>query len=540
MTMADELESQSLLSWEDYRAIAVRRRWWLLLPLFVCWAAAWGTSWQLPRTYRSEALILVDQQKVPDQYVAPNATVNLQDRLESLTQQILSRTRLEQIIEHHHLYSRSPGISSFWRQKNPVEQIRDDIKMELVETPAHPGEYAAFKIGYSAESPQLAQQVNAELTSLFVNENVRAQQQLSESTTAFLEDQLTQARAKMGEQEANVAAFKGKHMGDLPSQLDGNVQIIAGLQAQMQNTQQALDAARQQMLYWESLLREYESTQRGPSGGDLAAASRQAVEKELLDLRLRLGDLRSHYTEHHPDIVALKDKIAKTANLQIGTEDEDSSDRAARNAVTPAEPTRESAPGGASASAMQIESQLKANELEIQNFERRKESLESQMALFQARVIRTPKTEQELADISRGYEESKSNYSSLLQKQMQAQLATNLEQHRQGGQFRVVDPPSLPDKPWAPNHFRLSVVGVAAGMVLGLALAGFVEMTDAHVRREKDLEGLIPARVLVHLPHLSTARENTHRRLAWWLETCAAVAVFALMVAGNLYAWYKG
>jgi capsular polysaccharide biosynthesis protein len=160
--------------------------------------------------------------------------------------------------------------------------------------------------------------------------------------------------------------------------------------------------------------------------------------------------------------------------------------------------------------------------------------------MFQARLNRTPKTEQELAEISRGYEESKSNYNSLLQKQMQAQLATNLEQNRQGRQFRVVDPPSLPDKPSTPNHFRLSVVGVAAGMVLGLALAGFVEMTDAHVRRERDLEGLIPACVVVHIPRLSTARENTHRKVAWWLEACAAVAVFSLMVAGNLYAWYRG
>jgi polysaccharide chain length determinant protein (PEP-CTERM system associated) len=538
--MPDELEGQLVLSWEDYRAIAVRRRWWVLLPLFVCWAAAWGTSWQLPRTYRSEALILVDQQKVPDQYVVPNATVNLQDRLESLTQQILSRTLLEQIIEHHHLYSRRLGIRGIWRRKNPVEQIREDIEMELVETPAHPGEYAAFKIGYSAESPQLAQEVSAELTSLFVNESVRAQEQLSENTTAFLEDQLTQARAKMAEQEANVAAFKAKRMGDLPSQLDSNVQIISGLHAQILNTQQALDAARQQKLYWESLLRGNESAQGRQRDGELEAASRQAIGKELLELRLRLGDLRSHYTDDHPDIVALKDKIATSEKMQKGIEDEDSPNRAGSNAVTPAEPARENAPLGAPTAAMQIESQLKANELEIQNFERREDSLESQVAMFQARLNRTPKTEQELAEISRGYEESKSNYNSLLQKQMQAQLATNLEQNRQGRQFRVVDPPSLPDKPSTPNHFRLSVVGVAAGMVLGLALAGFVEMTDAHVRRERDLEGLIPACVVVHIPRLSTARENTHRKVAWWLEACAAVAVFSLMVAGNLYAWYRG
>jgi uncharacterized protein involved in exopolysaccharide biosynthesis len=146
--MKDGLEDQPPLNWEDFRAIAIRRRRWILLPVFVCWAAAWGAGFFLPPSYRSDALILVDQQQVPDHYVVPNVTVNLQDRLASLTQQILSRTRLEQIIQRYHLYSRRLGARSLWRPGDPVQQMRDDIKMDLVETPARPGEYAAFKLSY--------------------------------------------------------------------------------------------------------------------------------------------------------------------------------------------------------------------------------------------------------------------------------------------------------------------------------------------------------------------------------------------------------
>src|ERR1035437_8824428 len=208
--MPDELDDPVFRSWEEYWAIVLRRRWWILLPLFVCWAAVWGMSWLLPTAYQSEAVILVEQQKVPDQYVVPNVTENLQNHLQSITQQILSRTRLQTTIDRFQLYSRPHGLSALLKSEDPIDQMRNDIKIDLVEAPGHPGDFSAFKIRYSAGSPQLAQKVNSELTSLFIEENVRSQQQLSENTTAFLENQLADARAKMEEQETKVAIFKAK------------------------------------------------------------------------------------------------------------------------------------------------------------------------------------------------------------------------------------------------------------------------------------------------------------------------------------------
>src|ERR1700723_3444738 len=144
----------------DYWAIVRRRFWWVIVPLFLCWIVVWGLSWRLPPIYQSEALILVEPQKVPENYVVANVTVSLQDRLQSISQQILSRTRLQTTIDRFHLYPRRNGLGGLLRAGDPVELMRNDISIDLVRAPGHPEEFTAFKIRYSAGSPELAQQVN--------------------------------------------------------------------------------------------------------------------------------------------------------------------------------------------------------------------------------------------------------------------------------------------------------------------------------------------------------------------------------------------
>ena len=330
------------------------------------------------RSYQSESLILVEQQKVPDQYVVPNVTSNLQERLQSLTEQILSRTRLKATIDQFHLYS---GHSDFFNSGDPVEQMRNYIKIDLVSAPDHPGEYTAFKLRYSAGSPELAQSVNKELTSLFIAENVNAQRQLSENTTAFFESQLAAARANMAEQEAKVAAFKEKYLGELPSQLESNMQILAGLQSQLQSAQQTMDAARQQKLYLESLLQQYQSAQASMGGGDSAVAPPQTLETELIAMRLELQDLRSRYTEGHPDVVALKEKIAQAERLKKQGETGNGFQAERCKGI---ECSRSSEVAGSQTGSptaiMQVQSQLKANQLEISNIQQHEKDLESQIS----------------------------------------------------------------------------------------------------------------------------------------------------------------
>src|ERR1700687_3737365 len=395
--MAKKLNEPVPRGWEEYFAIVLRRRWWIVLPLFVSWLAVWGVSWVLPTTHQSEALISAEQQKVSDLYVMENVNVNLQNRLQSTTQQVLSRASLHAIIDRFKLYSTPPRMSGFFKPKDPVDSMRSDIKIELVGTPGYRGEFVTFKIHYSADTPELAQQVNSELTSLFINENVKAQRQLSENTTAFLENELADARAKMEEQEAEVSVFKANHAGNLPGQLQSNVQILAGLQAQLASTQHALDTSKQQKIYLESLLQQYQSAQAS-LGGDSNVISTQVLEKELQDLHLQMQTLRTRYTDGHPDIVALKDKIAKAEVLRKKNEAAIASNQQTGKATSAIDfSAAEGVERGSPTAIMQPQSQLKANQMEIQNEQQHAKELESQTAVYQARLNMTPETEKELA-----------------------------------------------------------------------------------------------------------------------------------------------
>jgi len=537
----DDARGQEQTSLAQYWAIARRRRWWIAGPCFLLWAAVWIVGWLLPTTYQSDALILVEQQRVPEQYVVPNVTVGLQDRLQSMTQQILSRTRLQTTIDRFHLYPRHGALRAFFQSGDPVEEMRKDIQIELVQAPGHPAELTAFKIHYSARSPELAQHINSELVSLFIDENLKTQEQLSESTTAFLDNQLEAARTKLEQQEAKVRTFKVQHLGDLPSQLESNVQILSGLQTQLQNTQRALDGAKQQKLYLESLLQQYQSVQAGLSKG---GATPEALGMQLQELRRRLTEEGSKYTEKYPDVVALKDEIAKTQRLKTQIENEIASGQKGgqpegKSGAIDVE-VDEGSPEGTPTAMMQIQSQLKANQLEIQNYQHREKALQSEISMYQTRLNVTPATEQQMAEVARGYDESKANYNSLLQKQMQSQLATSLQHRQQGEQFRIVDPASLPDKPSAPNHFLVSVAGLVAGLALGLGLAALLELTNGSVWEEKDLEGVVPAPVLVGIPHLCTPDEELEQRKSTLMEMCAAAAIFTFTVVGNLYAYFRG
>ena len=532
----DGLPTRSL---DEYWAMARRRRWYILLPVFACWAIACAGSWLVPSTFQSDALILVEQQKVPEKYVVSNVTVSLQDRLQSMTQQILSRTRLESTINRFRLYETRQGVPLI-QTGDAVEQMRKDIKIDLVEAPDRPGELTAFKIRYSAGTPQLAQQVNSELTSLFIEENLQSQQQLSESTTAFLQSQLEDARTKLEEQEAKVRAFKANHFGNLPSQMESNVQILSGLQAQLQSAQHALDGANQQKLYLESLQQQYQSVQASLGNGNSTATSPDTLDKDLTDLRRQLQEARLRYTEDYPDVVQLKDKIAKMETLKRDINAEITANEKPAKTTNDVDPAAAvSVEHGSTSPMMQIQSQLKANNLEIQNYQQRQRQIESDITAYQARLNLTPETEQELADISRGYEESKTNYNSLLEKQNDSQLATNLEQRQQGEQFRILDPPSLPTRPSAPNHLLISLAGLVLGFAAGIGLTAFLEMTDVRVRQEKDLEDVVPIKVLIGMPHLDTPGEDRTRALFRRMEFGAVVLMAILVLVGNLYAFYK-
>lgn len=520
--LMEEQEESTQFDFDRYLDLVRRRHIQFLVPVFFGWLVVWGLSWVLPTKFKSTTLILVQQPTMPENYVAPNVNENVQDRLQSITQQILSRTRLLMIIDNLNLYSGAKAKT----QDDKVEAMRKDIGIELVKDPRN-GDVSAFKVSFSAHDPLLAQRVTNELTHLFINENQRVLQAESEGTTSFMEKQLEDARVTLAAQEAKVKQFEATHEGALPTQQASNLQILAGLQGQLQSQQDSLSTAKQQRVYYQTLIEQYKTlhaTGRSVDGGPTEVT---ALDQELAKLRAQLTDLNSRYTDSYPDVQKVKAQIAQTEKQK------EQMLAAPRSSSRVASDT-ESAP------LLQLQSQLEANQVEIANRERAIAGLEGRVNEYQGRLNSEPATEQELAELTRGYEQSKANYDDLLKKKTQSAMATSMEQMQQGQRFTMLDPPSLPMKPDFPNRMKFCGMGVGAGLGLGCLVVFLLEFLDDRMHGEKEIKELINVPVLADIPEIrSVLDENQQKRqaiLGWGLT----VIVGAVMAIGSAFSYLRG
>lgn len=529
MELHEEQESQNF-DLEQYLAIVKRRRWHILIPLFLGWLLVWTASWVMPSTYRSETTILVQQPSMPKDYVTPNVSDDLQARLQSLTQQILSRTRLIHIIESMNLYQKERKRLS---PDEVVEQMRKDIQVDLVKDQT---KVTAFTVSYSARDPHVAQEVVSELTNLFISENLEVRQQLSEDTTQFLQNQLQEASKSLADQEEKIRQFKAEHVNDLPDQVQSNLAVLSGLQSQMANEQDSLNRAKQQSVYLQSLISQYRSMQSTHTttadGGTVMGLP--AIDQQLDKLKAQLTDLQSRYTDKHPDVRKLKDEIAQTEQLRAKLlADQKNSSSSDPNTAVEADPRQ-------GAAIADLQSQLKANQIEISNRERTIAGLEAKVNQYQGRLNDEPVREQQLADLSRGYEQSKANYDDLLKKKNSSELATNLERRQQGEHFQVLDPPSLPQKPDFPNRLKFAGAAFGVGLALGIVVAGAAEFLDGRLYSETAIEKLLPVDIISEIPPIKTTEELRVERKGNWLALAATGMIGVVILFGSAVSFLRG
>lgn len=520
---------------DEYFRLGVRRRWWLLLPTCVVALASIGGSLILPDIYRSETVILVEQQKVPEHYVISNVSAELRDRLQTMSQQILSRTRLLRIIEEFDLYA---GERQGLVPEELVELMRAHIGLELLEGDSRRSELNAFKISFSAQNPRVAQQVTNQLTSLFIEENLKAREQQSLGTTNFLEAQLESARQELQEQEKRLGEFKRRHLGELPEQQAGNLQVMGGLQMQLQQTMGALNRARERRIYLESLQAQYRSLAEagGALPGSPALPASVVAENELARLRSERAALLARYTSQHPDIRKIDQEIAQAKALLA--------DLASTENVSEGEQPEEKPPSVTNPQAVtaiaQVQSQLEANQAEIDHLLEAEKRMKAEIRRYERRLNLTPMREQQLADVVRDYNLSKQNYGELLKKKLESELATNMERRQQGEQFRILDPPSLPAKPSRPNRLRINLVGGVLGFGLAVGLAFLVEVRDRSLYSEEDLGRLVPRPLVLGVPELFTPAEERRRSWKRWVEWIGGSVLVLAVVAGELFIYWRG
>jgi polysaccharide chain length determinant protein (PEP-CTERM system associated) len=456
-----------VLTLQDY-VVILKRRWWILaIPAIIFPIVGYAFSFMVQPQYLSQTLVLVEQQKVPDSYVKPVVTEDLSGRLATMREQILSRSRLQPIIERFNLFANSK-----MSMDDRIEQTRKNIDIKPIQSDvARTGFFVSFK----APDARTAQLVCGEITSLFVSENLNDRAASAAGTTDFLKGQLADAKAKLDEQDAKLRQFQQTYMGKLPSAEASNINMMTTLNTQLDAATQSLARMEQDKSYTESMLtlQQNQQGQVTEHGG----VAPQEKGTELKDLLAQEADLTSRYTDDYPDVVSVRRKI-KELRQQM----------AQAPAPVAAGPSSASTPKpNDSVGVQQLRAQLRSMDQSIAQKKRDQGEIQSQLRLYQGRVASSPEVEEEYKSITRDSQTAQAFYDDLLNKMNESKMATDLERRQQGEQFRVMDEPNLPEAPFSPKRPVFIGGGLAAGLGLGLLVIGVLEYMDTALRNERDV-----------------------------------------------------
>lgn len=511
-----------------------RHKWLVLVPFVLACVTTAVVAQRLPNRFRSETLVLVVPQQIPESYVQPTVRVRLEDRLASFNQQILSRTRLEQIVREFDLYASERKTHLM---EDVIERMRtQDISVQTTGVGGRQGSAPTFRISYSGGDPRTVMKVTERLASLFIEESLRDRSALAEGTNQFLETQLQEARNRLIEQEQRLEAYREKHAGELPSELNSNMQAIQNIQLQLQNLSQSItqDKDRRQML--DRLLAEAEAlppiapapTRQPESGAGNAVPAAQQLE----DARAQLRALELRLKPTHPDLARMKRVISR---LEQKAEAE-----ALEQPLSPIDGVQ--AP--VNPQELQRQARIRDFTTERDALPRRIAAKEAQevklretLASYQTRIASIPARETELVELTRDYETLRQIYTGLLTKNESARASANLERRQIGEQFKMLEPARLPERPISPNRPQLYTMGALGGLALGIGLALFVDYRDRGLRTEKDLVRAFALPVLALVPTMMGAGDRQRRRRAVVAVVACVLVVFSVSV---VFAWRLG
>lgn len=507
----------------EYWAIALRRKWCVIIPLMVSTLISFAVYKYLPKVYKATTLILVQPQKVPETYVRSTITASVTERLHTTSQQILSRTRLEQIIQEFNLFREM-------RNKVPAEGIVEKMR-KAIEINLQGRLQNTFSISFQGEEPRTVMMVTNKLASLFIEENLKVREVQAEGTSEFLNKELQHMEKLLIQKEREVQKFKERHMGELPQQLDANLRILERLQQQFKAVSESRRAAEDRTLILKNQMDQLKTLEHSlkaqlPPPREMRAEPRPKPQEERArppqerapedplvtqwnHLQRELAALQSKYTETHPDVLDLKRKIAKLTPRAMDILEKARAAKSAEPAPAPPPAAEEKPPPPmpnpiGEGLMIQMAEQYNGSLLEMKRLKEEEESLRGQIALYQKRIEDTPSRESELILVMRDYDLLKTNYQSLMNKKIQAQMSENLEKKQQGEQFKVLDPARLPETPIWPDLKKLLLIGAFMGLVSGLGLAWLLESRDQSFYAPAEVEDFLKLPVLAEIPNLES------------------------------------
>ncbi len=451
-----------------------KRRWLALLVWVAISVLSIALVQFIPPVYRAEAVVLVDSQKIPENFVSPTVSGDVADRLALLTQSIMTSTRLLEIINTFHLYRNEKRHLT---QEELLNKMRQDISVSF-EKSWTGDRMHAFRLGYEGKDPEIVAEVTNRLAGLYVAENVRSREDQAQGTVDFLRRQLQEARTSLDDQEQKVASFKQEHNGTLPEQQTTLLGTLSSLSVELQGIQTSLDRAQEKKMSLEAALSAAESTeasiraalQRELKGSNqVVTDSGKLLKPKSVSLREQLSALRLRYTPDHPEVQTLEKELAAA--------ERDEANQARALAAEQSTGPTDQTPAMIAPELIEpreriatLRAQIPSAKHEIEFLEKQRAQLAAQIADCQARINQLPLVEQEMAGLKRNYDESANNYNSLLQKKMAAGIATDMERSQKSERFAVIDPARTPQKPEKSKRLIVGMGGSIAGLVLGLLL----------------------------------------------------------------------
>jgi protein tyrosine kinase modulator len=483
--------------WKRALEAWTRRRWLATVVLTVALAGSLSFVWSLPPLYRSTATVLVDRKEVAQNFVTSAVTGELETRLETITQEILSRGRLQQLVKRFDLY---PALGKRGSPEDAVEQMRKDIQREVQATEPTGGRPAtiAFKLSYRGRKPETVAQVTNALASLYVEENAAMRKRQATGTAEFMRSQLAEMKAKLDEQQ--------RRLGSQPPSVETDLASLERL-----NTRLRINSDRQ--------LRDLDRRERLVKGLDEPGSpgpvpGPESMAARLAKLKHDLTELRTRFSDKYPDVIRVKAEIAALER---------------RVAEEPAEAAPDPKAASAAPASGRAKNPIAEIDRELRMLKDEEQNLRQAIATYEQRAENAPRRQQEYQQQARDYMALKEQYLPLVKRYEDAQMAESMEQRQKAEEFRVLDA-ALPAKaPIAPNRARFGLLGLVVSLGMAAGALVLAEGLDGSFHSIDDLRAFSKVPVLAGIPRLVTEADVRRRTRRRWLAAALLLSVLAVV-----------
>lgn len=513
--------------------ILIRRRWIIVIPLCVTLTVGLFLALTTPRTYMAQTSILVQAQTVPGSYVRSIVSTGLDSRISTISQQILSLSNLEKIIDQFGLFEEKDGREMYLEDK--IAAMRKRIKVNL--SRARSGA-DAFSISYKGKDPDKVMRITNTLTSFFMDENLKLREAQAIGTSEFLEAELEKTRRKLVEREQQLSSYRSENLGGLPDELESNLRTLDRLQQQLTDKQSMLREAKNALNALNVQIAQANEMASQGKGNPLSSSdfnegtgldgSEGSDEQKLEEAEKRLDAILLRYTRQHPDVRRLEALIAKLrTKISAATQEQEignTLDSQGKEKLEVGEPEINFA-------VMQQKTRFALINQEIQALNSEIKNIQVKMMDYQKRVEETPKREQDLLSLKRDYGNIQSVYNSLLDRKLEAELSVNMEKKQKGEQFRILDHARIPEKPISPDVRKLLIFSLAGGLGCAGGIIFLLEMFDFSIRRDEDIETKFGLNILAAIPSLKNPGDRLKKRLEMVLFSLTAAYALVMLVA---------